>query len=59
MSFTGQDPVQENYCHLDVTPCSLVGFIDVVDKSSVSLMIVDDKIAHRTPFRLSISAIIK
>jgi hypothetical protein len=31
MSFTGQDPVHENYCLLDVTPCSLVEFIDVVD----------------------------
>jgi len=31
MPFTGQDPVQENYCHLDVTPCRLVEFFDVVD----------------------------
>jgi hypothetical protein len=49
MSSTGQDPVQENYYHLDVTPCSLVEFIDVVDEISVSLVMVDDQIARRTP----------
>ena len=31
MSFTEQDAVQEKFCHLDVTPCSLVEFFDVVD----------------------------